>query len=275
MRVRGHTLVWHESNPPWLADALRSGADGERILVDHIHNVAGHFQGRIAQWDVVNEAVDPADGEPHGLRRTLWLDALGPRYLDVAFTTCAFTDPRSLRVLNEFGVDYAIPWQERKRGALLGVLSDLVARNVPVQAVGLQGHLDAAERRLDQKVLAQFAADIASLGLAIVVTELDVRDDRLPADTAVRDVLVAGHARAWLEPLLENPALIGVVTWGLSDRRSWLNQAFPRPDGLQQRPLPLDESLQRKPLWQAMCQAFDATREVRAPAAVHTRSGRG
>jgi endo-1,4-beta-xylanase len=122
----------------------------------------------------------------------------------------------------------------------------------------LQAHLDAAETRLDQRVLSRFIADIAAMGLKVVVTELDIRDDRLPADIAVRDRAVADHARAWLDAVLPNPAVLGVLTWGLSDRRSWLNQKFPRKDGLKQRPLPLDADLRRTPLWYAIAAALDS-----------------
>ena len=254
--MRGHTLVWHEANPQWLSDQL-TPASGERLLTTYIATVAGRFRGRLAHWDVVNEPIHPEDGPPFGLRDTLWLRALGPEYLDLAFHACAAADSGALRVLNEFGVDYALDWQARRRAKLLELLAHLRARGVPVQAVGLQGHLDAAERALDQTVLARFVADIAGLGLQVLVTELDVRDDRLPADIAVRDAAVAAHACAWLDAVLDSGAVAGVLTWGLSDRRSWLNARFPRPDGLPQRPLPLDPALRRTKLWSAIAAVLD------------------
>jgi endo-1,4-beta-xylanase len=257
LRVRGHTLVWHEANPPWLAKAL-TPQTGEALLTGYIGTVCGHFRGRLAHWDVVNEPLHPEDGQPLGLRDTPWLRALGPEYLDLAFHAAASADPAALRVLNEFGVDYALPWQERRRAALLELLRVLLARRVPVQAVGLQAHLNAAETALDPQGLSRFVADIAALGLRVIVTELDVRDDRLPADFAVRDAAVAAHAGVWLDAVLANPAVIGLLSWGLSDRRSWLNQKFPRPDGLAQRPLPLDPELRRTPLWDAIAAALEA-----------------
>jgi endo-1,4-beta-xylanase len=57
--------------------------------------------------------------------------------------------------------------------------------------------------------------------------------------------------------LLESPAVLGVLTWDLSDRRSWLNDVLPRTDKLPQRQLPLDADLKRKPMWTAMAEAFD------------------
>ncbi len=257
IRVRGHNLVWHEGNPGWL-DAELTPANAESLLVKHIQTVVGHFKGRLVQWDVVNEPIDGDDKQPFNLRKSPWLTALGPNYIDIAFQAAAATDPKALRVLNEFGTDYMLPWQERKRGALLDLLSNLTHRNIPVQAVGLQGHLDAGETTLDQKVLSRFVADIASMGLKVIVTELDVRDQRLPADIPSRDTAVAEHARAWLDAVLPNPAVLGVLTWGLSDRHSWLNDKFPRPDKLPQRPLPLDTDLVRKKLWSAIAASFDA-----------------
>ncbi len=256
LRMRGHTLIWHEAMPQWLQEQL-SPATGETLMRRYIGTVAGHFRGRLAHWDVVNEPMHPEDGPPFGLRDTPWLRALGPGYLDLAFHSCAEADPGALRVLNEFGIDYAIDWQERRRVKLLELLAHLRAHGVPVQAVGMQAHLDAAERALDQKVLERFVADLAGLGLKVIVTELDVRDDGLPADIAVRDAAVAAHARAWLDAVLPNPAVLGVLTWGLSDRHSWLDARFPRRDGLPQRPLPLDAQLRRKPLWAAIAASLE------------------
>jgi endo-1,4-beta-xylanase len=257
MRVRGHTLVWHEANPPWLEAAL-SPKTGEALLAGYIANVCGHFRGKLAHWDVVNEVLHPEDGQPLGLRATPWLQALGPRYLDLAFHAAAEADPGALRVLNEFGVDYALPWQQTRRVALLTLLQTLLARGVPVQAVGLQAHLNAAETTLDQRVLERFVADIGAMGLRVIVTELDVRDDGLPADIPSRDAAVAEHARAYLDAVLPHPSVLGVLTWGLTDKRSWLDEKFPRPDGLPQRPLPLDAELRPTPLWDAIAGAFDA-----------------
>jgi len=257
LRVRGHTLVWHESNPDWL-DAELSPATGERILTTHVRTVVQHFRHRLAHWDVANEVLNPDDNNPFGMRNTPWLKALGVRYLDIAFEACAAADPSALRVLNEFGVDYAVPWEEKKRAALLNLLASLKARKVPIQAVGLQAHLDASQVALDQKVLHDFVSAIAAMGLSVIITELDVRDNNLPADIASRDVAVAAHARAYLDAVLACPAVIGVLSWGLSDRRSWLNEKFKRADDLPQRPLPLDAELQRKKLWDAIADSLAA-----------------
>jgi endo-1,4-beta-xylanase len=256
MQVRGHTLIWGSYNPEWLEKTLLPD-NAERLLTDHIHAVAGHFRRRLVHWDVVNEVIRPQDNRPLALADTIWFKALGRSYIDLAFHACAAADPGALRVLNEYGVEYATQDNRRRRGALLALLADLTHRGVPVQALGIQAHLDAARRDLDQQGLADFCADIAALGLKIIITEMDVSDRWLPADIAMRDAAVAAHGRAFLDAVLPNQAVLGVLTWGLSDRRSWLNDALPRPDGLPARALPLDRDLRRKPLWHALAEAFD------------------
>jgi endo-1,4-beta-xylanase len=253
--VRGHTLVWHQANPVWLETSL-DPANAERLLTQHISTVTRHFAGKLAHWDVLNEAIASTAGQT--LRPTPWLKALGPAYVNIAFHAAAAGDPHALRVLNDYGTDYDTRAADAKRAALLDVAASLIQRGVPIQAIGLQAHLNAAEIRLSQRKLSRFVADIAALGLKIVVTEFDVSDQDLPAEPAKRDAEVAAHARAWLDAVLPNPAVLGLLCWGLTDRHTWLNAYAPRADGLPQRPLPLDAVLNRKPLWASIAAALDA-----------------
>ncbi len=153
MAVRGHALLWHEDNPAWLADTL-TPANAGGLLNSHIKAVAGHCRNKVVHWDVVNEVLWPQDGKPQGLRDTLWYRAMGPEFLDVAFHACEETDPSSLRFINDYGLDYAWDDDERKRQAMLALLARLKARGVPVQGLGIQAHLDAAVKELDQAKLA-------------------------------------------------------------------------------------------------------------------------
>jgi endo-1,4-beta-xylanase len=255
IQVRGHTMLWHEDNPEWLVATLTS-ANAEALLTAHIKAVTAHCRNRVVHWDVVNEVLDPKDNRPFGLRDTLWSRAMGPELLDVAFHACAESDPLPLRCINDYGLDYTWPEHEKKRQDMLALLSRMKAQTVPVQALGIQAHLEAGVTDFDPARLAKFCADVAGLGLKIVITEFDVRDNRIAGDAATRDAAVAAHARAYLDAVLSCPAVMGVLTWGLSDRRTWLNDAMPRDDKQPQRPLPLDADLKRKPLWNVMAEAF-------------------
>jgi len=60
MAVRGHRLAAAGQNPAWLEHGHFTRNEAIAILRDHIHMVVGHYRGQIAQWDVVNEALDDA-----------------------------------------------------------------------------------------------------------------------------------------------------------------------------------------------------------------------
>jgi len=138
---------------------------------------------------------------------------------------------------------------EARRALVLRTLEGLKRRGVPIRRLGLQGHLYSTFP-LDQGKLRAFLREVAGLGLAIEITELDVDDRAFPADPQKRDQGVADLGRRFLDTVLDEPAVLNVVTWNVTDRGTWLN-ASPirrRPDGLPQRALPLDAQYRRKPL---------------------------
>jgi endo-1,4-beta-xylanase len=100
-------------------------------------------------------------------------------------------------------------------------------------------------------------SEIASRGLKILITELDVLDDGLPADRRIRDRVVADVYRRYLEATLEESAVDAVITFGLSDRYTWLQEDYPRKDGAPRRPLPFSEGLRAKPAYHALEHALE------------------
>ena len=211
---------------------------------------------------MVNEPIEPKDGRTDGLRKAVFLDALGPEYLDLAYRTARETDPKARLVVNEYDVELDSPEHEARRTVLLNLLRRMQRSGTPVDAVGIQAHLTAVGGPpFSPAVLRRFLADIAGLGLTIQITELDVTDAHAPADIAVRDQLIADTYRRFLDAALDEPAVKMVVTWGLSDRHSWIvrretNQAKWRKDGLPSRPLPFDADLRPTPAFAAMADAF-------------------
>ncbi|WP_199755827.1 endo-1,4-beta-xylanase [Chroococcidiopsis cubana] len=256
MLFRGHTLVWHGSLPRWFADTVNS-RNVEQILLKHITTVAGHYAGKIHSWDVVNEAIHPPHGRTDGLRNTPWLQLLGPNYIDIAFRAAAKADPQALLVYNDFGLDGAAYQDELRRTAVLKLLERLKSVGTPVHALGIQAHWWGGVTRLDSGKLKAFLRDVADLDLKIMITEMDVTDKKLPKDVILRDRIVAGIYEDYLSVVLDEPAVIAVLTWGLSDRYTWLSKYQPRKDRAPVRPLPLDAQLNRKLAWNAIGRAFD------------------
>jgi len=258
MLFRGHTLVWHNALPGWFRETL-TRSNARHFLQEHIATVVGRYAGKVHSWDVVNEAIAPEENRPHGVRNTPWLELLGADYIQLAFQMAHQADPQALLVYNDYGLDYDTVQDASKRAAVLRLLERLKSANVPIHALGMQAHLWGSETRFSPEKLGQFLQQVADLDLQIFITELDVADVELPANVAERDRLVADHYRRYLDIVLAQPAVTAVLTWGLSDRHTWLTSFQPRPDGLPVRPLPLDQQLRRKPAWEAIAAAFDAT----------------
>lgn len=254
--LRGHTLVWHESLPPWFKSEVNS-QNAKQFLEKHIKTIVQRYVGKIHSWDVVNEAIDLTDKRPDGLRTTPWLKLLGADYIDLAFRLAAESDPQALLVYNDYGLDYDTLKDEAKRTAVLKLLERLKSQGTPVHALGIQAHLSPGNNKFNQEKLRKFLRDVASLGLKIMLTEMDVTDKKLPIDIVVRDRIVAAAYEDYLSVVLDEPAVIAVLTWGLSDRYTWLSEYQPRSDGAAVRPLPLDTNFKPKLAWNAIARAFD------------------
>jgi endo-1,4-beta-xylanase len=255
LKLRGHTLCWYTSLPSWL-DASAFATRDETLLTGYIAAIAGRYRGRIHSWDVVNEALLPGDGRSDGLRNSPWLTAFGPSYIDIAYHAARAADPHALLVYNDWGFEAGGADNDRFRHVTLDFLEASLKRGVPIDALGLQGHLGAFGTPVDQKKLAVFLDRVKAMGLKILVTEHDVDDSGGPSDIAARDRAVADASRRFLDVVLANSATEAVLTWGLSDR-------FLRAEGLRatltgRRPrmLPLDDDLQRTAMWQAMARTF-------------------
>jgi endo-1,4-beta-xylanase len=103
----------------------------------------------------------------------------------------------------------------------------------------------------------RFIAAVRELGLQVFVTEMDVNDRALAAGEPERDSVVAFAYKQYLELVLGDPAVRAVLTWGISDRYTWLDHAESRIDGKPERPLPFDTEGKAKASYYAMREAID------------------
>jgi endo-1,4-beta-xylanase len=273
IRLRGHNLCWHEALPDWFAgQATRENA--RQLLREHIRTVVGRYSGRMHSWDVVNEAVEVKDGRPDGLRNSPWLQLVGTDYIEMAFRVARDADPSALLTYNEYGIEQETQDAAMKRTAVLLMLRRLKQRNVPIDAVGIQSHIQAKPIYGYGVGLQRFVQDCREMGMEVFVTEMDVNDRILPSDTEQRDLAVSDRYKSYLDLLLPQNNVTAVLTWGVSDAGTWLNNGKDRAreDGRPQRPLLFDDRLRAKPAFAAVREAFDARRRVGLEAPVGKQS---
>jgi endo-1,4-beta-xylanase len=248
MKIRGHTLCWHNQTPDWFfTDVNGRQVTRDELLArlkQHINDVVGRYKGRVYAWDVVNEAV-PDTGQSL-YRRSKFYEIIGEDYLEKAFEYAHAADPDARLFYNDYNTE-----NSGKRERIFQLLKKLKEKNVPVHGVGLQGHWSIYEPSAAdlEKSIRQFA----SLGLEVQITELDVsvyskehrQQEKKATDTSTLTPDMLGKQAAQYKMIFEvlrkhKGTITGVTFWNVSDRMSWLDN-FPVP-GRKDYPLLFDQN---------------------------------
>lgn len=263
--LRGHMLLWHLSVPEWATEILATRPDWD-LISRYFASVIPRYGDVISWWEVVNEPIDTGH-RMDGLRENIFLKAFGPDYISRALHEARIFAPRGQLLVNEYGLEYDNTEQRDRRYLLLKLLERLKESKTPIDGFGMQSHLDLRKGHVSRTALVSFLRDVADLGLSIIVTELDVKEADYVASVAQRDRMVADETRRYLDIVLSEPNVIGVTTWGLSDRHSWLEvlpEDYARFPGAWRngggpglnRGLPFDSSMRPKPMYYAIRDAL-------------------
>jgi endo-1,4-beta-xylanase len=247
MVVRGHNLVWHNQIPGWVTSGNFTRDQLLSVMQNHIQNEVAHFKGKVVAWDVVNEGM----GDDGQLRKDIWLDTIGPDYIEQAFRFAHQADPDAKLYYNDYGGE----GMNHKSDAIYAMVSDLKKKGVPIDGVGLQMHVGIGPGE------ASSAADVAAnmerlgaLGLDVQITEMDVKiengtgsqDENLKAQAALYGTM--------LQVCLQHKNCTAFLTWGFTDNYTWI-PGFTGKDDL---PLPFDMNYLPKPAYGAMIDVLNA-----------------
>jgi len=262
--LRGHTLFWPRQDrlPEWVKSydfGPRPIETCDRLVGRHVATVTKRYAKRVDSFDVVNEAIDPNSG---GMRQSVLSQASGDlgRLVALSFQLAREAAPKAQLVYNDY-MDWGTG-SEKHRLGVLRLLEALKKGAIPVDALGIQAHVTvpadkgAIQRR--ERDWRAFLDEVTGMGYGLVVTEFDVDDRDIAGDAAERDQQVAAYGKAWAQIVLSYPQTTSFVTWGLSDRFSWLDSFRPRADGQHKRGCLYDDDFQPKPLRTALLEAFSA-----------------
>ena len=243
LKVVGHCLVWAKDDrtPPWFFRDGDKPAGPELILERmrrHVETLVKRYRGRVAAWDVINEALD--DGADQ-LRPSGWSKACGEDFIARAFEIAHAADPQALLIYNDYNNE--LPAKREKQ---IRLIRSLRAKNVPVHAVGLQGHYEID--RVPFQDIEDTLVAMRKAGVKVVVSELDI--DVIPRarwwadggkhraelsrldpyrDGCPPDVLkrqADQYARLFRIFRKHADTIARVSFWNLNDGQSWLND-FP------------------------------------------------
>lgn len=267
MFIVGHCLVWHSQTPRWVFE----GQDGKPATRDellarmkeHIFTVVGRYKGKIQSWDVVNEAIED-DGS---LRKSKWLNIIGPDFLEKAFEYAHQADPDAELYYNDFNM-----WKAGKRDSVVRLVNELKSKGLRVDGIGMQGHWGLDYPPLDEAQEAMIA--YASTGAKVMITELDITILPSASRNQGADIAQNFELRKELNPypdglpdekqqelakrygeifalFVKHADKISRVTfWGVQDGNSWRNNWPIR--GRADYPLLFDRDCKPKPAFDAV-----------------------
>jgi endo-1,4-beta-xylanase len=245
MKIKGHTLVWHEQLPAWVN--VQMSTDQLRAAVqDHIRSLVGHFKGRVFAWDVVNEAIEWSDASGSwGLRDTVFLEKLGEGYIGDAFRLAHETDPDALLIYNDYGAEGLCGKSDR----VYELVRSLLADGVPIHGVGLQMHISATDYPDPDGITANVRR-LTDLGLKVNISEMDVRIHDAPGTMKDKLELQRRVYHDVIAACVKVRGFMGVTFWGFTDAVSWITNGsaepyFPRDDA----PLLFDANYNPKPAY--------------------------
>ena len=61
------------------------------------------------------------------------------------------------------------------------------------------------------------------MGLQVFITELDVNENKLEGSDSERDAAIARIYNDYVTMMVAEPNVTAVLTWGITDRYTWLN----------------------------------------------------
>lgn len=253
LKLRGHTLCWHNQTPRWLFTDSSVNPPREvtkevllQRLKEHITTVVSRYKGAIYAWDVVNEVISDSAGIY--FRNSPWYRICGEEFVARAFEYAHAADPDALLFYNDYNETDPV-----KREKIYKLVKGLKDAGVPIHGVGLQAHWsihDLTEGKVDSTI-----RRFAELGLKVQITELDMKIQ--PEGTGSRRDSVWAYTPAIEKKQAEQYEMVfrvlrkykhvisGVTFWNVSDRYSWLD----RRNSGKAYPLLFDTAYQPKPAY--------------------------
>ena len=258
LKLRGHTLCWHNQSPDWLFKDAAGKPVTKQVLLqrlkDHITTVVKRYKGTIYAWDVVNEVISDKPGEY--FRDSEFYKICGEEFVARAFQFAHEADPDALLFYNDYNEIDAV-----KREKIIKLVKGLKDAGIPIHGVGLQGHWainEPSESQLDSTF-----HRFVQLGLKLQVTELDIsvypkehnaRGKRTDDEDTVFSAQKENQQIEMYKMCFRlfrkySNTISGVTFWNISDRHTWLDN-FP-VRGRKDYPLLFDKELQpKKAYWE-------------------------
>lgn len=212
--LKGHPLLWHAYNPPWLPSDAEELRARYRTRFDEI---AQRFAAAIPTWDVVNESLVCPAAWP--------LFTPDRAYVEWAFREAARRWPADAVLMINEVTKHGLP--AAGTNAYFEQVRGLLARGVPIRGIGIQFHffrrpaLDAflAGSADDPMALLDLYEMFATLDRPLYITEITIPSAEFDGE-AVQAEIVRDVYRLWFAA----PRMRGITWWNLGDGTAVKNE---------------------------------------------------
>ncbi len=242
-------LLWGEGNhlPGWLKNGNYSKEQINELNRDHITKVAGHYKGRVESWSVVNEAFT-RDQHVYGLR-DWFADNLGggTQYIDDAYTWAREADPNAKLLLNDFNNEV----ENKVSNAMYNYMKDAKARGVPIDGLGMQMHINAANPPKKDDVIKNMQR-FGEIGVPTYVTEFDINLNSVKGSSEYNRRLEAQITYDMVRACIESKSCVSFTEFGTTDK----NDYFKKLTGADSHSFLLDSRFRPKPSFHSFRQAW-------------------
>lgn len=263
LNIYGHTLCWYQNNSRYLQTLKGDSTAIENFLKKYITTTMTRYKNDIYAWDVVNEAIDSLGHlRVTGSQRPdyfYWGKYLKAGYIARAFCYAHKADPQALLFYN----DYDLEVDTAKLDAVVNMINQLKAENVPVNGIGTQMHISiyTPDKGIDRAF-----RKLASTGLLIRISELDIKvNPSNDPDFILTKAMEEKQAKKCLYVLQSFFKYVpagqryGITFWNVGDKDSWIVRYLKRNDF----PTLFDQDYQPKPMYDVMLDFFRKLQEAK------------
>ena len=157
---------------------------------------------------------------------TDWGEATYENYINMLFVWAREAQPQARLHINDYGIETFSSSMASKNRFMRDQAKALKDCGAPIDGVGFQSHLILSDMVSSTGTLntdyiesiEQSIQDLASAGLEVAITELDIRICNNDRDEAFQEVAF----QAYCEMALSQPNCHEILIWGLRDEDNWI-----------------------------------------------------
>lgn len=203
LRLRGHTVFYPQDN--YIQKWIKELDDKElhSTLNQRATSVMTHFKGRITEYDVNNEMLNP---------KSYFKGRLGESIRPEMFKWCRDADPDAILYMNDNGILNFGNYRNYAKQ-----IQQLIDQGAPIGGIGVQGHFFTPEQ-VNPKTIGDALDRLSQFNLPIKVTEFDIST---PDEVAKAKGLATVYTMCFAHPSVE-----GILMWGFWQGKHWRPTAF-------------------------------------------------